>query len=93
MEVNPVYTLTFSQQALKDIQYFKKLGNAALLKKIDKLLAELECHPATGTGQVEALRFDLTGYWSRRINSEHRILYDIQEDKKVVAIYKLRGHY
>ena len=77
MEVNPV----------------KKLGNAALLKKIDKLLAELECHPATGTGQVEALRFDLTGYWSRRINSEHRILYDIQEDKKVVAIYKLRGHY
>lgn len=93
MEIEPVYTLTFSRQALEDIQYFKRLGNAALLKKIDKLLAELECHPTTGTGQVEALRFNLTGYWSRRINSEHRILYDIQEDKKIVSVYKLKGHY
>ena len=87
------YTIEYSPEAIKDIAYFKKLGDTAIQKKITKLIRELEQHPNTGTGKVEALRFDLSGYWSRRINSEHRIVYQINDVIKVVYVYKLRGHY
>ena len=93
MEVKTLYTLTYSEQAIKDIAFFKKYGNESLRKKIDKLLKELEEHPSTGTGKVEQLRFDLTGFWSRRINNEHRIVYKIDENNKTVYIYRMKGHY
>ena len=92
MEVT-TYTLNFSPQAQKDIAYFKKLGDASICKKITKLLGELEEHPTTGTGKVEALRFELTGYWSRRINSEHRIVYRIDDEAQDVYILSMKGHY
>ena len=54
MEV--IYALDFSPKALKDVQFYKKLGDKGVIRKIDTLLAELEQHPLTGTGRPEALR-------------------------------------
>lgn len=88
-----MYTLKFSPQASEDIAYFKKTGNTAIQNKITKLVKELEEHPTTGTGKVEALRFGLAGLWSRRINGEHRIVYRIDESTKKVYVLALRGHY
>ena len=66
------FPLDFSDQATEDITYHKKAGNKALLKKMLVLLEEISEHPFTGTGKPEALKHDLTGKWSRRINQEHR---------------------
>ena len=53
----------------------------------------MEVHPTTGTGKVEALRFGMSGLWSRRINSEHRIVYRINEESHEVYVLSMRGHY
>jgi toxin YoeB len=61
--------------------------------KITQLLDELAIHPETGEGKPERLKHNLSGYWSRRISSEHRLTYTIDYDKQLVIIYSLRGHY
>ena len=91
MEVN--YILEYKDQALEDIQFFKKLGDVSIIKKINSLLDELELHPETGTGKPERLRSNLTGYISRRINKEHRLLYRIDEINRIVTIISFKGHY
>ena len=91
MEVT--YALDFSPKALRDVQYFKKLGDKVLIRKIDQLLSELEQHPLIGTGRPEILRFELTGFMSRRINGEHRLVYRIVEENKVIEVISLKGHY
>ncbi|MDR6783349.1 Txe/YoeB family toxin of toxin-antitoxin system [Pedobacter africanus] len=48
-------------------------------------------HPYEGIGKPEALKYDFSGQWSRRINSEHRIIYDATEN--VISVYSLKGHY
>ncbi|MDR0865129.1 MAG: Txe/YoeB family addiction module toxin [Candidatus Symbiothrix sp.] len=83
--------LIFKPKALDDRTFFKRSGNLPLMKKIQKLLEELELHPKSGTGKPEKLTEDLSGYWSRRINREHRIIYTIEE--KTVTVYSFRGHY
>jgi toxin YoeB len=65
------YHLDFSNQAKNDIDFHKKSGNKAILKKLFVLLNELIDHPFEGTGKPEALKYNLIGYWSRRINQEH----------------------
>ncbi len=86
------YQLNYSAQANKDIDFYKKSGNKALLKKLLVLLEELTEHPTTGTGKPEQLKHNLAGYWSRRINQEHRLVYKIIDDN-IVRIYSAKGHY
>jgi toxin YoeB len=86
------YQLEFSGQAIKDIDFHKKSGNKALLKKLFQLLEELAEHPTSGTGKPEQLKHNLAGYWSRRINQEHRLVYKIMEDD-TVRVYSAKGHY
>lgn len=83
--------IEYSEIALKDIQFFKRLGDKSINRKIKDLLEELAEHPEMGTGKPEQLKGDLTGYWSRRINREHRLIYRINEN--TVYILSLRGHY
>ncbi len=85
------YHLDFSDQANKDIYFHKKSGNKTLLKKLFVLLKELTEHPTTGTGKPEQLKYNLTGYWSRRINQEHRLVYKISDER--VMVYSAKGHY
>lgn len=83
--------LDFSEQAKKDIEYHKKSGNKVLLKKVLILLNELTEHPFHGTGKPEVLKHQLSGMWSRRINQEHRIVYEVSGE--IIYIHSLRGHY
>jgi toxin YoeB len=85
------YHLDFSKQAVEDIDAHKKSGNKAVLKKLLLLLDELAEHPYTGTGKPEQLKYGLAGFWSRRINHEHRLVYEVLEDS--VLILSALGHY
>ncbi|MBT2404666.1 MULTISPECIES: Txe/YoeB family addiction module toxin [unclassified Streptomyces] len=59
--------------------------------RITRLIGEIQRTPFTGTGKPEPLKGDLSGYWSRRIDDEHRLVYRV--DDKEVKILKLRYHY
>jgi toxin YoeB len=85
------YKLDFSAQAQKDITFHKKSGNKAILKKLLLLLEEISEAPFEGTGKPEKLKYDLVGNWSRRINHEHRLVYEVIDN--VVQIYSAKGHY
>ena len=85
------FHLDFSNQANKDIQSHKKAGDKATLKKLLLLLNEISEHPFTGTGKPEQLKHNLSGYWSRRINKEHRLVYKVVADK--IEIHSAKGHY
>jgi len=67
--------IEYTLQAKEDIDYWKKSGNASILKKIRKLIEAITQSPFEGIGKPEALKYNLTGCWSRRINKEHRIVY------------------
>lgn len=62
-----------------------------MLPELAVLLNELTEHPFSGTGKPEALKHSLSGYWSRRINREHRLIYEVLDD--AVVIHSVKGHY
>lgn len=83
--------IEFKKGALDDIEFWKRSGNKKIQKRITQLLESISKSPETGIGKPEKLKGELTGYWSRRINKEHRIIYKIE--KQQVVIYALKGHY
>lgn len=85
--------LKFTQDAKEDRDWWKRNGDAASKRKIQRMLVELEEHPRTGTGKPEQLTGDLAGVWSRRINKKDRILYEIHDDVVIVLVLSMRGHY
>ena len=87
------YQLTFTDIAKKDIELFKKSGDKSILKKLHKLIIEISEHPTMGTGKPEQLKYELSGKWSRKINREHRIVYEILEDESRILIHSTKGHY
>ncbi|PWA03866.1 Txe/YoeB family addiction module toxin [Flavobacterium psychrotolerans] len=70
-----------------------KSGDKATIKKLEKILLELEEHPKTAIGEPEALKYQLTGYWSRKINKKDRMIYEISEELVLVSIIELSSHY
>lgn len=87
------YQVQFTDKALQGIEKLKKSGNKSLLRKLKTLLDELTMHPYSGTGQPEQLKHDFAGFWSRRINREHRIVYAIDEKIITVTVISVVGHY
>ena len=85
------YYLDFSQQAKSGIDFHKKQAIRLFWRKLFVLLDELTKHPFTGTGKPEQLKYILAGSWSRRINQEHRLIYEDMDD--TVLIYSAKGHY
>lgn len=85
------YILKFSEKTDEDLLFHKKSGNKIILKKIVSFLEEIAEHPYTGTGKPEPLKYDLSGKWSRRINQEHRLVYEVLES--IVKIHSAKGHY
>ena len=85
--------MIFSPASLEDLEYWKKVNNTAILKRIELLLADIAEHPFTGIGKPERLKFDLAGKWSRRINSEHRLIYSVHDDMIVIYIFSMKYHY
>ncbi|NEQ69226.1 MAG: Txe/YoeB family addiction module toxin [Symploca sp. SIO2D2] len=62
-----------------------------ILKRINLLIQDIKRSPFEGIGKPEPLKYDLSGYWSRRINDEHRIVYKVQND--AIFLSELRYHY
>ena len=88
-----MYTLDITVQAKTDITFLKKIGGKIVTKKIEKLLQELIEHPKTGTGQVEQLRGNMHGKWSRRIDKKNRLVYTIDDEIVTVEVLSAKGHY
>lgn len=75
-----------------DLQFWIKTGNKAILKKIAKLTEAILENNYAGIGKPEALKFNLTGKWSRRITNENRYVYQIENDI-ILKVYSLKRHY
>jgi toxin YoeB len=82
--------IVFLDQAWEDYLYWQNTDKASL-KKINALIKEIERTPFEGSGKPEPLKHNLAGYWSRRINLEHRLVYKIDND--TVVILQCRYHY
>ena len=87
-----LYKLNFSERAKADLRYFER-NDGKCYKKAWALLHELMDHPYTGTGKPERLRYDLSGCWSRRIDSEHRLVYSVRDEVVEVYVLTMRYHY
>jgi toxin YoeB len=82
--------LTFSEQAWEEYLYWQKTDKK-LLNRINELIKAIMREPFTGIGKPEPLKHSLSGYWSRRINDEHRLVYKVEGDSLLIAQCKL--HY
>jgi toxin YoeB len=80
----------FVDESWEDYLYWKKVDKK-LLSKINDLLKDISRTPFHGLGKPEPLKFKYKGYWSRRINDEHRLIYKVQDDE--ILIVKCRFHY
>ena len=85
----------YSKKAQKDLEFWSKSGNKNIIKKISELIKAIQLNPFEGIGKPEALKHELSGYWSRRIDAEHRIIYEIIDENTIdiLSIISLKGHY
>lgn len=82
--------IVFSSQAWEDYLHWQQM-DWKLLKRVNDLIKEIVRAPFEGTGKPEPLRHALGGYWSRRINDEHRLIYKVEGDSVLIA--QARYHY
>ena len=82
--------LVFSENAWEDYLYWQKTERKVVLR-INALIRDIQRDPFDGVGKPEALTHALSGYWSRRITDEHRIVYKVEGDAVMIA--QLRYHY
>ena len=83
-------SVLFESAAIEDIQFWSK-NDTKLLKKIIELISDIQKTPFSGTGKPEALKYDYKGYWSRRINDEHRLVYTVSNTE--IIVISCRFHY
>ncbi len=82
--------ISFTENAWKDYLYWQKTDKK-MMKKIHELIKDISRSPFEGMGKPEALKYELAGKWSRRINDEHRLVYQIEDENLI--IYTCRYHY
>lgn len=80
----------FSERAWEDYLYWQKTDRKTL-NRINALLKEIARTPFSGTGKPEPLKYALSGYWSRRVTRQDRIVYKVEGDAVLVA--QIRCHY
>jgi len=81
--------LVFAEEAWDDYLHWQKTDRKRLAR-INTLIREAARTPFTGTGKPEPLKFALAGYWSRRIDDEHRMVYTVDGDALVIAQLRYR---
>lgn len=86
----PAKSLEFDQDGFDDLAWWVEEDRKKALRII-KLIKEVQRDPFTGTGKPEPLKHGLSGCWSRRIDKEHRLVYQVKEDK--IRILACRYHY
>ena len=82
--------LVWDENAWEDYVWWQT-QDRKLLKRINALIRDVECHGNEGIGKPEPLKHGFHGYWSRRINDEHRLIYKLVEDE--IRIAQSRYHY
>jgi toxin YoeB len=82
--------ITFSKNAWEDYLSWQS-EDKKMLKKINELIKDIQRNSFSGIGKPEPLKFDLAGFWSRRIDREHRLVYQVNNDN--LLIYGCRYHY
>ncbi|MGL1885266.1 MAG: Txe/YoeB family addiction module toxin [Reichenbachiella sp.] len=82
--------IKFMTHGWEDYLYWQKIDNK-VLKKVNSLIKECQRHPFEGTGKPEQLKENMSGWWSRRITGEHRLVYRV--DDAVLVILQCRKHY
>ncbi len=76
--------LSFSDDAWDDYLYWQQ-SDKKILKKINRLVKEIQRDPFDGIGEPEPLKYNWSGYWSRRITIEHRLVYKVSDDNLMIA--------
>lgn len=94
--------LVWTEYAWEDYLYWQSIDQK-ILQRINDLIKEIKRSPFKGIGKPEPLKFQLTGKWSRRINDEHRLVYEVNGKKekvknklinaKTITIYQCKYHY
>ena len=88
------YFVDIKDEAKNHFRKIYKSGDQATIKRVEKILLELSNHPKTGIGNPEQLKYNLSGFWSRRINKNDRLIYEIiEEPEQLVVIISALGHY
>ncbi|MGW4355763.1 Txe/YoeB family addiction module toxin [Nocardia sp. NPDC004582] len=82
--------ITFTKNGWEDYQHWVT-ADRKMFTKINRLIAEVSRNPFEGIGKPEPLRADRSGYWSRRITDEHRLIYSVAGE--TIAIVHARYHY
>ena len=82
--------LIFVDESWEDYLYWQKTDKK-MVKKINELIKEISRSPFKGLGKPEALKYKYKGLWSRRIDQEHRLIYQVKDDE--IRIAKCRHHY
>lgn len=82
--------LRFTESAARDLAYWKET-NPKIVARIKALVDSIQSTPFSGIGKPEALKHDLAGFWSRRIDKEHRLVYRIERDE--IVVIQCRFHY
>lgn len=82
--------LEFKPQAFEDLQFWVE-NHPKIAKRILRIIEETQREPFTGIGKPEPLRGELMGWWSKRIDQEHRLIYRVEKDVLIIA--QARGHY
>jgi toxin YoeB len=83
-------TLTWTDLAWEDYLFWLK-HDKKILNKINILIKDIQRNPYQGIGKPEPLKFDLSGKWSRKINNEHRLVYEVKNSETI--IFQCRYHY
>ena len=82
--------ICFRQRAWQDYLYWEETDKQ-ILKRINLLIKDIERNPFSGIGKPEPLKHQFAGFWSRRINDEHRLIYSIVENELIIV--QCRYHY
>lgn len=83
--------IRLNDDAKKDLLYWKNTNNLKVQERIKQLLISISETPFSGIGKPEPLKHSMSGFWSRRIDRENRIVYEVKQN--AIQIYSLKGHY
>ena len=85
--------IVYTERALKERDFWKKAGDRKIQKRITRLLEAILADPFKGIGKREQLKENLSGFWSRRITQEHRLVYSVDLEAKEIVVISMRFHY
>ena len=87
-----MYQIIWNDGAKTDFAFWRK-HDKLIVNRINSLIDSITCDPESGIGKPEKLKHKFSGYWSRRINLEHRLIYKVLHDKRQIWIVGCKGHY